>query len=1166
MVDEPRVNDGSRVDDDDRERDHGRRRLSRDADLASPESRERQDNKKDRTPNGLPRVELVRSLSGEGLDEAASKLRDAVKHENTFGLNDAPQESRIRAILEPLSKNDRQALERKYDEKFNPDGEPGQLRRDLDEKLNETEFRKAEAILNREDNRANDAGELKVALAENGDDKTAGNAKVLQIFSTLNSRDIALMREDFQKHYGESMDEALKNADLPDSTRKALGILMKGSDRREAKDNIELANLAAEAGDQTLLSVALRGDSDAARGAREKLKENPEFKDQLEKTFPGNKVVQDYLEEGRISLKTIADESQGGFLGIGENKDNFELALKNISESERKLFLEGKKWNDAKQCPTNEKEQEALDYYKKIHDGLNDLGDDREVSRWEDMIRDPNGTLITRMADQHEDHDKVFAAVETMSEADWKRLTDKEGGAQYRKDLEESASHYLNGDEEGRLARLLDDKLNAPTYEASRQVSQPLLDILDEGDAGKIADRIMHLNPQDRERYQDDAGFRGQVDEKLKGIDGEGGVLVRHLMDQVKADGSLPQLDPVNQVLYDKVKNAPPGQFLKDAQIALEDPALREKLQKNENLTERESALRTALSDFLSDNGNQSAMAGRGGYGGGTPHLDDLLEDGRLSLSVQKELDVPMSYLYSQLPQVSEDERNDFVDDLEDDQKTIAEKVIAQDGKLTLADQMRSYIVDGGTQFKTFIEPLEQMRGQPGALEELKKEYADKYGRDLADDFGDKLGADDERTLLDLLDPNGIPVREDFYHVLNEHNESGINIDGTEMTMQRAVDEFAIGLERYQSQFKDMPEEERRKLNEFFAEAQEQYKQSKEAFAKFVVNAVLIGGAVVAAPFTGGMSLAGVAAIAAAGAAFRTGATWAIEGDDFDSGAGNILKQSLIGAGQAGFSFLGPSAIAGATSIGKEAAENVASTLASAEGKNLLKAGAEQTLNKELQTLYLNSTVRGEAITQRQFADIAAKVAKNPEDVQSITTLLKQSTTREITQASEKHLLNSIKYEGREAAFNGGSAAALNVTSNVLMAPLQGLNAEQLKDSVVMGTVGGSIIGPAFKGIFRPAQDDVEQYLGTSTQIATRKAFNHQLSEDGGGRLLTRLRSGDRVSFGNEPGWKVKGFDQDGNLILTHDVERQVSIDELRNVNRQEFKQKGLQPGAHYAI
>lgn len=1097
--------------------------------------------------------------SDASVRKSAEKLHEALTHENWFGLHSAPQEGRVKAILTSLDKVDHRQLEITYHELYGKDGPKDTLRQDLDDKLNETDFRRAEAMLNRHDGKANDAGELKVALAQlGGDDKDAATGRILQVFSTLNQKDIATMRGDFQRDYGQSMDEALKNADLSDTTRKALGVLLRGSDARTPKDNEDLARLAVEGHCQQLLSIALRGDGDAARGARDKLNADPKFKDQLGEAFPENHAVTDYLREGRISLATIADKDQAKFLGFGENKDNFELALTNIADSEREKYRQGRRIHDSNRCPAGKEEQEAFEYYERIHDGLNKMGDDREVSRWQDMIETPGGTLISRMADKHDHKDQVFAAAESMSEDDWKRLTDEKTGPQFRKDIEESVTHYLDESEQQRLMRILDGKAAAHTYEEARKVTQPLLDIIGDGDASQTVDRLLHLDPHDRSQYQTNACFRQEVDDKLKDIDGPGGVLMRHLMQQVAENGSLPQLDPIDQVLYDKVKDAPAGQFIKDTQVALEDEQLRARLRDNrestDKLPERERELLSSISDFLREKDPPPLVAGRGGaVPAENEKLDTLLNDGRLKLSDQMDLEVPISYVYTQLSRVSADERDEALGKMGDGQKDIAQNVLKQNGELTLADQFRSFVIDGGSDFKTFIEPLKQAHSD-GTLEHLKDEYAAKYKHDLADDLHEKLGGADEDQSMDLLNPAGTPAREDFYQILDGNGPSGISPDGTELTRQRAIDEFATTLEKYQSQYKDLPDHERHKLDAFFAEADKQYKESKEAFAKFVVNAALVGTAVIAAPFTGGLSLGGVAAIAAAGAAFRTGATWAIEGDDFDGSPENVMKEAFLGAGQTGFTFLGPSAFAGMTTIGKDAAEHAAAAMVASEGKELLVDGAENGLRKQLETMYYNATIRGENITNKQLEEVAAKFTRQGADPKEVAQLLKATSQKEIESASQKYLLESLKQKGkaevREAAFNGSSTAALNVTNNVVSAPFDGgLTGDGLKDSVVTGVVGGTVVAPLFKGAFYPVSHATENFVGQPLQKATRRAVNEEITAaEDGGQVWARLQRGDRVSWNNEPGWKVKGFDEDGNLVIAHDAERQVDPPDVKKL------------------
>src|SRR5262249_9205387 len=159
------------------------------------------------------------------------------------GLNSSPDKEAIGRILEPLNKADREAIEKVYAEKH-PEKGAGALRAELKAILGDgVEWRKFEAVLNREDGRTNDAGNVMVALTHMQDDPRAGNAELRAAMSTLNSVQIDQMRQDFQKQYKMSLDDALKNGKIEPQTRAALSTLLKGCDHRNADDQVLLANL-----------------------------------------------------------------------------------------------------------------------------------------------------------------------------------------------------------------------------------------------------------------------------------------------------------------------------------------------------------------------------------------------------------------------------------------------------------------------------------------------------------------------------------------------------------------------------------------------------------------------------------------------------------------------------------------------------------------------------------------------------------------------------------------------------------------------------------------------------------------------------------------------------------------------------------------------------------
>lgn len=134
-----------------------------------------------------------------------------------------------------------------------------------------------EAILNRTDGRTNDAGNLMVALSAINDDRGDAERRVLETFATLNSDQMKLLEEDFQKHYGMSIDKALEEFDVSDDTMRAIDFMRKPIDQRTAQDVEDFARFAVDKGNLDFFAVALRGDTPAVREAREKLSNDKDF-------------------------------------------------------------------------------------------------------------------------------------------------------------------------------------------------------------------------------------------------------------------------------------------------------------------------------------------------------------------------------------------------------------------------------------------------------------------------------------------------------------------------------------------------------------------------------------------------------------------------------------------------------------------------------------------------------------------------------------------------------------------------------------------------------------------------------------------------------------------------------------------------------------------------
>lgn len=458
-------------------------------------------------PAALPAVEIVQSqpppLDQNNILKHAQELHEAITRKGFFGGNN-PDQAKIEHILAPLSQADRQALEKSYGDTY-AGGDSTALRRDLKGKLDDSQAARAEAMLNRQDGRTNDAGAVHTALAQLKDNPQKANAELAGVFKTLNSEQIAKLKEDYKHDYGRDLDQTLAQANLSKAVRDSLPLLMKGSDQRSAEDIQTITRNAVEAGDRELFTNFVSGDSQAAKQARQALQNDDTFREKLASTFPSptpinfsevplpdarstaektDRVILDYLQKGHIGLDTIANQNTGNL--IFNNKDNLEMAVKNATTEEREKFRQGQDLAERGGKPQNQNEQDALNFYQTLNKAFTDGSSQREASVYRDNLLNGRATITTEMAKTHSDgwdpfglsagHNKqdLLKKAENLSQEDWTTLHDPEKGPAFRKQIEDSLKTYTNKDEREQIMRLLDDKAKASSYDASRQVAPSL--------------------------------------------------------------------------------------------------------------------------------------------------------------------------------------------------------------------------------------------------------------------------------------------------------------------------------------------------------------------------------------------------------------------------------------------------------------------------------------------------------------------------------------------------------------------------------------------------------------------------------------------------------------------------------------------------------------------
>jgi hypothetical protein len=486
--------------------------------------------------------EPARKLDDKTIQQYAVELHEAINRRGYFSGD--PDNARIEQLTKSLGQADLKALEHAYAKVPNNTGFRT-LREEAQKRLDGDDWRKLEATLNRTDGRTNDAGNLMVALSAINDDRGDAERRVIETFATLNKDTMKLLDEDFKKHYGMTVEEALKKYDVSSEAMKAVDFMRKPIDQRTSEDVQNFARYAVEQKNIDYLSIALRGETPAAQEARKALQQDQEFTKKMADAFksendhgggfmgflkgagdfllgPVDEIVSglyngdltwgkalggtpigelmqaidakednikllqatDLLREGRISLATIALNNTGSLWGMFDNNDNVKLAVNNATEVERKTFTMGRDVAASGRQPANDEEKVALDFYNRTKKAFEGLGDKREEAALEATLTDGKEGLRTKIASGEKINDR-FAAVENMSEADWKRLKDPTTGPAARADLDKFLGTFMDQNERTRMMQLIDGKLAKNEFTESQSVRRTLTEVVEDNKGSK---------------------------------------------------------------------------------------------------------------------------------------------------------------------------------------------------------------------------------------------------------------------------------------------------------------------------------------------------------------------------------------------------------------------------------------------------------------------------------------------------------------------------------------------------------------------------------------------------------------------------------------------------------------------------------------------------------
>ena len=1064
-------------------------------------------------------------LTEADLEQRAKDLHKAIDQRSWLG-GASPDADGIKRILAPVSNpEDEKRLDQLYKMTVGGDGKKQDLREALQGHLTEYDYRQTESMLNRTGGHTNDAGNLMAAMTLAKTDKTRGSAEVVAALATLNSKDLAKLDSDFAKQYGRSYKDALENnTDINPATKKALTTLEKGSDNwQNDKDAVkQLAQLATNSGDKNLLATSLGVNTPAAKSARQELLNDKDFQGKFSTNFslPDNSsmtpdgpsmpmpkldwkqdvdpVALDYLQEGHVSLKTIAQQDTTG--ALLSNKDNLELSVRNASPQEKALYQDGQKPDGS---------QEAKDYYKKLHDAFVSGGSSREVSVWEDQLKNGRPTIVSDMAKTHSDSlfgghstNDLMTKAENLSHDDWTKLRSTDGVA-FKDQIKKSLDTYATKAESDRVMNLLNAKAAAPTFEASTQVKRPFSDVLDDNkstssvksllgigqeDQNKAAlQRLSEFSPAEVKQYNSDPKFKGDVDKFVSGLSDDTQKQLAHdIISRVQQGTNTLQLSAADQVLAAKVQGKEPAEIMSLAEKALQDNGLRDRLAKDDTtLSPEDRVLKNAISSAVSDRVRQEL-----GYGEGTneaadafnkKYSDALFNNGKLSSSDKLDLSLPQKDVIAQLAATPESQRGDVMNRLSPQEQEVV-KAAAQnpDGKLDLADRMRTFAINSDKDYTQFQTELGKL--SPEDKQKLRDEYSSKYHTNLDQDFLSRIpGSSEQSEYKNLLNASGTDGRQNFYDHYHQllQSDSGITPDGTQLTSQKAAQQTESALSDYQRISKTLPVEQQQALDKYFNQALEQNKQSKEKLAEIAADAAITAAALATAPVTGGVSLATVASLAAAGGAVaRPLILKAIEGNDFDGSTGNVLKQAGIGAFSSTLNFIGAEAFAGAGQIATNAGRTLADGAIGTLGESTMQAAEQQTLRNGLTKIvarYGDSStplteVQANALRQdvTQMVDKTASGVSQAERDKMSSSILDSFThtvdaeTSQMKQAlADRTLAQIARDRGVSAGQNALVGSAGGASSEIVIPTISGgdVDWQSVGRSALTGLGAGATVG-----------------------------------------------------------------------------------------------------------
>lgn len=967
--------------------------------------------------------ETAKPVDRKQMERAADAIEQAA---NGGMLGMGTDKEKLFAVLKDKSEEEIKVIDeiyaKKYGSKYASAGQRWGLREEFKDELGGADLDKALSLLDRKGNdRSDDAGRVHAALVERGQWIEGRSSATIEkdirdTVSTMNSTQIEALDKEYQRRYGKSLSEdLLKDKNLSAETKEALGIYLKGTDKRTTEDTMKLAEQALKLKDTDRFQEVFRSATPEVR--EQFLKNGGETK--IKAAFGDNsteaKHALDYAKTGELSL-TNKIESNTSWLG--DNEKAIEASLSRMKDADRAKYNRGKELEGSAGTTLSQADRESVAYYKEVNSTLKKAGNADEVSRWEDMIAVKGGSLVSKLNEHkgflyNDGKEKVVSTIEGMSKSDWQFLKDN---PQAVKAAKESLADLLSGDDLKSATAALDKRLQADSFEPARK-------------SDKI-DLSAKLGKHASEWFPDKAQVIRDVQQAFK----EDPTLQERLKNPAsEADKSLAK--EVQASLGSALGSTDYDTYAKPL-LETGHLAIDVQMQLNKGMAvignDDEQGL---FKDILNANSEERTRI----------FSDEKYQDKVLGSLSQSEREVALNILMQ--------------------------------GEMKPEDKLRAAMLGAGTGESEIKNVLTQLSAEE--KEKVKSAYAAKYGdlsADLVDELGgqdkvevQRMAAREPASAREAFNDS----RNEYYSSRDGIGSRFVDKawDGTGYAADQAMNDFAKTIAENSKGFAELPQEEQKRLQENLAASLDQFVQSKGAAADAVVDATIGVAAVGGAVFTGGVSLSLLAGTTAGGALFKVATKSALMGADYDFNSSQVAVDFATGGVDAALNLLGPGQVAKVFKLGERAGLAAADTVLTNGGKALVKEGAEESFKEGVVTTIRHALANGSAeVDDKLIRQAVSKVAVAGQE-DALTQVLKQSLNQAVENEARgalKATLTELSMNSFSGAVGGGASGAIRGasewdTNQSVLANLEQV-ATSTGTSALFGGGGAAGFTAAFKG------------------------------------------------------------------------------------------------------